>query len=325
MTSATPRNQSQESPQDHPRADERVIAVVVTHDRRELLARCLRAIARQTTRPHLVLVIDNASTDGTAAWLAEAAAGDRRLRPLHSRLNAGGAGGFHLGMRAALALGAAWLWLMDDDGQPLPETLALQLAHARRDHLDMCGPLVLDELDPTRLAFALRKRWTIEGVAPLERGGLVWGETAPFNGTLLRRSLVERIGTVEPRFFLWGDEVDYQLRALRAGARVATVVPARFLHPRRDRDRQPILGGRLGEIATRPPALAPRYWRNLGVLDRAHRWARSPAKTWLQHAAWLLARRRPAWSEWWRFTRAYRAGARCGWPRPGPVAQRATL
>lgn len=304
---------------------ERIVAVVVTYNRRELLARCLRAIARQTLRPWRVLVIDNASSDGTAAWLVEAARQDPTLRPWRSRINAGGAGGFHLGMRAAMARGADWLWLMDDDGQPLPDTLALQMAHARRERLDLCGPLVVDDADPTRLAFGLRKRWTIEGVAPLESGGLVWGETAPFNGTLVRRKLVEHIGTVEPRFFLWGDEVEYQLRALRAGARVATVVPARYLHPRRDRDRQPVLGGNLGEIAVRPPALTERYWRNLGVLDRAHRWARSPAKTWLQHAAWLLARPRPLWLDWWRFTRAYRVGARRDWPRPGPVAQRATL
>jgi rhamnopyranosyl-N-acetylglucosaminyl-diphospho-decaprenol beta-1,3/1,4-galactofuranosyltransferase len=301
-------------------AGERVIAVIVSHDRLGLLARCLRAVAAQSIRPYAVVVIDNASSDGTWDWLKQASLADPRLRPMRSRINGGGAGGFHVGMRVAMARGADWIWLMDDDGQPQVTTLELQLAHARRHRLDLCGPLVLDDEDPSRLAFGLKKRWTVAGILALEQDGLVWGETAPFNGTLVRGTLVGRIGSVEPRFFLWGDEVDYQLRALHAGARVATVVPARYLHPRRDRDRQPVLDGLLGEIAVRPPSMAARYWRNLGVLDRTHRWARSPSKTWIQHAAWLLVRRRPQWREWWRFTRAYRAGRRCGWPRPGGAA-----
>lgn len=290
-------------------------AVVVTWNRRAALARCLDALAGQGPRLDRIVVVDNASSDGTSADLARRAASDRRFRPLRSPRNLGGAGGFHLGLRAALALGASRVWLMDDDGRPEPGCLERLLARMDADRLDWCGPLVVDEADPSRLAFALRKTRTVAEAEALARDGLVQGETTPFNGTLVERSLAERIGPIQPRFFLWGDEVDWQLRALRAGARVATVVAARFRHPRRDAERTPVLGGRLGEIAVKAPAQRPRYWRNLGVLDRAHSWARDPGKTWLQHAAWLLARPRPQWAEWWRFTRAHRAGMRCRWPR----------
>ena len=53
----------------------------------------------------------------------------------------------------------------------------------------------------------------------------------PFNGVLVTRDLVERIGLPRAEFFIWGDDHEYRLRAERAGARVATVVGARVLHP----------------------------------------------------------------------------------------------
>ena len=53
----------------------------------------------------------------------------------------------------------------------------------------------------------------------------------PFNGVLVTRELVERIGLPRAEFFIWGDDHEYRLRAERAGARIATVVDARVHHP----------------------------------------------------------------------------------------------
>jgi rhamnopyranosyl-N-acetylglucosaminyl-diphospho-decaprenol beta-1,3/1,4-galactofuranosyltransferase len=61
--------------------------------------------------------------------------------------------------------------------------------------------------------------------------GLIRGIVIPFNGVLVTRDLVERIGLPRAEFFIWGDDHEYRLRAERAGARVATVVGARVLHP----------------------------------------------------------------------------------------------
>jgi rhamnopyranosyl-N-acetylglucosaminyl-diphospho-decaprenol beta-1,3/1,4-galactofuranosyltransferase len=60
---------------------------------------------------------------------------------------------------------------------------------------------------------------------------LIEGIVIPFNGVLLARGLVERIGVVEEKYFIWGDDVEYLWRAERAGARIATVTRARFVHP----------------------------------------------------------------------------------------------
>jgi rhamnopyranosyl-N-acetylglucosaminyl-diphospho-decaprenol beta-1,3/1,4-galactofuranosyltransferase len=61
--------------------------------------------------------------------------------------------------------------------------------------------------------------------------GLIRDIVIPFNGVLLTRALVARIGLPRAEFFIWGDDHEYRLRAERAGARIATVVDARVLHP----------------------------------------------------------------------------------------------
>ena len=104
----------------------RVIAVVVTYNRRDLLAEALPAVLAQSRAPDAVLVIDNASTDGTAEMVA---ARFPSVRLATARRNTGGAGGFAYGLALALAEAADLVWLMDDDTVPEPGALA---GHAGR-------------------------------------------------------------------------------------------------------------------------------------------------------------------------------------------------
>ena len=80
---------------------------------------------------------------------------------LPSWRNLGGAGGFALGMLHALALGADWVWLGDDDGRAADETvLATLLDVAQRRMLAAVSPVVVDADDPERLAFTVRRGLT---------------------------------------------------------------------------------------------------------------------------------------------------------------------
>ena len=78
-----------------PADDRRIAAVVVTHNRLELLKRLVKVL---DDVPGLdeVLVVDNASTDGTGEWLGSLGGGRVVARTLHR--NSGGAGGFHEGL-----------------------------------------------------------------------------------------------------------------------------------------------------------------------------------------------------------------------------------
>ena len=104
-----------------------VAAIVVTYNRKELLAQCLEHLRAQVIDTPAwtldVLVVDNASTDGTHDMLAaDIDAG--RLQYVNPGENLGGAGGFAFGMREAMRLGFDYLWVMDDDC--LPDATALQ-------------------------------------------------------------------------------------------------------------------------------------------------------------------------------------------------------
>ncbi len=213
----------------------RIVAVVVTFNRLDLLRRLLTRLA-EIPEVDEVLVVDNASTDGTGAWLSgrpESPATPVTARTLAT--NRGGAGGFHEGLARAMERGADLAWLMDDDGLPDHGCLATLLEH--RDGLDFWGPVVVDEADPDRLVFPIRLPGgtrvvhRMVDVRAATDDGVIRDVVIPFNGVLVTRALVERIGTPREEFFIWGDDHEYRLRAERAGGRVATIVDATLRHP----------------------------------------------------------------------------------------------
>lgn len=215
----------------------RIVAVVVTFNRLPLLQRLVTRLGNEA-RLDEILVVDNHSGDGTAAYLASPRAGETTEPEVHGRslpANTGGAGGFRTGLEWALERDADLIWLMDDDGLPEPGCLDTLLEHA--GELDFWGPVVLDEEDPERLVFPIRLPGRAKVVHEMSdvraaaRGGLIRDVVIPFNGVLVTRELVERIGLVRAEFFIWGDDHEYRLRAERAGARIATVVDARLHHP----------------------------------------------------------------------------------------------
>ena len=236
----------------------RISAVVVTYNRIDLLRELLE---RLDTIAELdeILVIDNASTDGTGAWLAGLEGGEtgspgegpHRAVPVLGRTlatNRGGAGGFHDGLAWAMERGAELAWLMDDDGLPDRDCLPRLLAET---DLDFWGPVVVDRAAPERLVFPIRLPGGTKVVhdladvrAAASGTGRLEGIVIPFNGVLVTRELVNRIGLPREEYFIWGDDHEYRLRAEAAGARIATVVDARVQHPAVGALGTPMLGGR---------------------------------------------------------------------------------
>lgn len=257
----------------------RVVAAVVTFNRLELL-RTLVASLRATRELTAIVVVDNASTDGTGEWLrVEADRGDGvPLVPVRLPENRGGAGGFHEGVRRALAEGADLVWLMDDDGLPEPGCLATLLAET---DLDFWGPLVVDREAPEELVFPIRLPGgtrTVHRLADARaaaRAGRIDDIVIPFNGVLVTRALVERIGLPRSEFFIWGDDHEYRLRAEAAGARIATVTDALVRHPS------------VGELGT--PMMFGRTTYNHSPSDLKHYcMARNNVVNLREHRGWLF-------------------------------------
>jgi len=209
---------------------ETVAVVVVTYNRADLLVGMLDGLAAQTRTPDAVIVIDNASTDHTRAVLDV-----RTDLPLHvttSQTNLGGAGGFHLGVRAAYDTGYDRVWLMDDDVVPAAGCLEALMA-VDEDCLiavreDLGGTMVEKaavEFD-LRNPLAIRpKRSTVDSTYAdrASMPALVEVQNVAFEGFMVRRGVIEEIGFPDPAFFIFYDDVDFAVRAREAGRHVWAV------------------------------------------------------------------------------------------------------
>jgi rhamnopyranosyl-N-acetylglucosaminyl-diphospho-decaprenol beta-1,3/1,4-galactofuranosyltransferase len=198
-------------------AQPRVAAVVVTWNRRALLLESLAALAAQTRPADTVLVIDNASTDGSAAAVRDSFPA-AQLTVLTA--NTGGAGGFAAGLALALAGGADLVWLMDDDTVPEPTALdALLAARAQRP----AGPPVL---------LASRVVWTDGRAHPMNtprvrpfasrarlraaaEAGCQPIRSASFVSILVDAAACRERGLPQADYFLWNDDFEFTTRLLR--------------------------------------------------------------------------------------------------------------
>lgn len=209
---------------------ETVAVVVVTYNRADLLERMLVGLGALDRLPDAVIVVDNASSDHTQAVLD--AATNPGLQVVCSEDNLGGAGGFHLGVRTAYRAGFDRIWLMDDDVVPAPGCLAVLMAldedclmAVREDttgrlvekaatHFDLRNPLTIrPKTSMVETDFGRRDRMP----------ELVEVENVPFEGFMIRRSVVDAIGLPDPSYFIFYDDVDFAVRARRAGFRIWAV------------------------------------------------------------------------------------------------------
>ena len=206
--------------------DQRVVAVVVAWNRRELLAQTLAGLAAQERPADAVVVIDNASTDDSAALAA--------AHPVVTEVvtlpeNTGGAGGFSAGIaRAVVQHDAELVWVMDDDTVPTPGALtALLAARVRYPGRVTVAASRADWSDgrehpmnrPRPRPGADR---TARGAAELAGGYPI--RSASFVSILIDAEAIRRHGLPEADYFLWNDDFEYTARLLRDG--VGLYVPA---------------------------------------------------------------------------------------------------
>lgn len=244
--------------------DGAVVAVVVTRHRNELLHRSLTAIAKQTRPPDHLIVVDN-GPDQPARSVVAATGLPHTYLPSHRNL--GGAGGFALGMLHALALGASWVWLGDDDGRPADEhVLATLLGVARDRGLAVVSPVVVNIDDPERLAFPLRRGLTWKRRRDELGVDFLPGIASLFNGALFAASTLDVVGVPDYRLFVRGDEVEVHRRVVRSGLPFGTSLRAAYAHPDGSDEFKPMLAGALH--AQDPADDTKRYYtyRNRGYL-----------------------------------------------------------
>jgi rhamnopyranosyl-N-acetylglucosaminyl-diphospho-decaprenol beta-1,3/1,4-galactofuranosyltransferase len=201
---------------------EKAIAVVVTYNRRTLLTECITALRNQTRSLDAILVVNNGSTDDTSSWLEQ----QSDLITINQN-NLGSSGGFATGINWAYKNGYTWIWCMDDDGYPKENALE-NLLDADDGCLRLLNCAVIDKEDKKSFVWKTQNYKTLDEV---DRK-IIEGIGHPFNGTLLNRRIVERVGVPKPNYFLWGDETEYYYRIVRRNEiPVCTVADSIHYHP----------------------------------------------------------------------------------------------
>jgi GT2 family glycosyltransferase len=225
----------------------RLVAVVVTYNRlAQLQVTVARLLESTPAQLEALVVIDNASTDGTAAWLA--AQGDPRLLVVHSDTNLGGAGGFERGLRLVTErFDPDWVVVMDDDGRPAEGALAG--FHAQ----DLTGwdavaaavyypdGRICDMNRPSRNPFwhgRVFLRTLLGGggrdgfhiTSAAYEGAVRQVDISSFVGLFLSRAAIARTGYPDGALFVYGEDGLFTLGLSAAGGRIGFFPQIRFEH-----------------------------------------------------------------------------------------------
>jgi GT2 family glycosyltransferase len=213
-----------------------VSVIVLNWNGGETTRACLRSLA-EIDYPNLsIIVVDNASSDGSADELALIGTIDL----IRNSTNLGFTGGVNTGIRRAMERGADFVWLLNSDATSGPEVLGQLIAAARHDErIGLVSPVFHDPTPPHAPEFCIARFDPASRVANQTNDPTIarqWCEQYPEQivllGTalLIRRALIEAIGLLDDRFFAYVEDVDYSLRSMAAGFRNVAVPGAVVYH-----------------------------------------------------------------------------------------------
>jgi len=217
---------------DLPQDTGRICAVVVTYNRKALLEECLMALLNQIRPLDEIIVVDNASTDGTEDIIKTRYEGVTYVKLAE---NIGGAGGFHEGIKLAFEKGHDWIWVMDDDAVPMITALD-KLTHCPmiiENKVYALASTVLNRdgsifLMTRRLFDAKRLRERAISADKYEQDYFQM-DTASFVGFLISRKAIEEVGLPLRDFFIYYDDTEYSLR-MRGKGVMFTVPGSKLVH-----------------------------------------------------------------------------------------------
>src|SRR5262245_44868262 len=212
-----------------------VLSVVLNYKKPDLTLECVKHLRAQRGVATDVLVVDNASDDGSAEKLeCERSGFDLTVR----ESNQGFAGGMNFGLSEALSKKYRYVWLVNNDAFPDPDCLRLLIEQMEADaELAMLTPRLLSAdrseqhagglVDWRTSQHTLMMSADLANPAGREFPDGTWvAGTAP----LIRTSVLQQVGLFEPAFFAYWEDVDLSVRMTRAGYRIGAAPHAEVLH-----------------------------------------------------------------------------------------------
>lgn len=215
----------------------RVLIVVLCYNGIELTLACIESLQRLSYASFDILVVDNASQDGTPAAVR---AQFPDVEVIETGANLGFAAGNNVGLRYALDHGYDYALLLNNDTEVAPDLLAVLVAVAEADPaVGVLGPTICYFDHPGLI-------WSAGGVIDWRRGAASMRGTGERDAgqyrdvadvdfvtgcaLLCRRAALEQAGLLDERFFMYYEETEWCVRVARSGLRIVHVPAARVLH-----------------------------------------------------------------------------------------------
>lgn len=279
-------------------SDPCVISVILNTNRRADTLECLASLQKNTYKNQRVIVLDNHSTDGSVEAIRTQFPAAQIIELAENR---GYAGNNNVGIQAALEQNADWIFVLNEDTILAPDCIE-RLVHLGESDpkIGMVGPLVYHHNEPDVIQSAggfMNRHWEAGHLGKDERD--VGQFTTPQSvewltgcSILVRRAVVEQIGMIDERFFIYFEETEWCVRARQAGWRLLMLPQAKLWHKGVTRNYKP------------KPSFTYYCTRNRFFMLRKHH---APLMAWL--VAWEQTLRTLAsWSikPKWRHMREHR-------------------
>lgn len=205
---------------------DKIIAVVITYNRRKLLQECVEALLNQTHQLHKIIIFDNGSTDDTYAVLKNNYLCDKKIDYMRVDTNIGAGAGWVRATNRAMEYGGDWLWIMDDDTEPLQDSLEkLIIANGKittkskesfsGNKVAFLASRVLGNSGENMNVPEISSRKALNGYSYAYKyldNGLVCIESATFVSLLVKTKAIEKCGVQYDGFSMWGIDTEFTLR-----------------------------------------------------------------------------------------------------------------
>jgi len=275
-----------------------IISIILNTNRRADTLECLASLTQSTYRHHKVIVLDNHSTDGSVHAIRTAFPS---VEIIELEKNLGYAGNNNVGIIAALAQDADWVFVLNEDTVLAPDCLAQLVAIGESDpRIGIVGPMVYHHDEPTVIQSAgglLGRYWNSLHIAKDEPDQGQIDEPRAVDwisgcAILVRRAVIDQVGMIDERFFYYWEETEWCVRAGRADWRIMHVPQAKLWHKGVQRDYRP------------KPSVTYYSTRNRLLMLAKHH---APAIVWM-HAWGQILRTLTSWSvkPKWRAMREHR-------------------
>ena len=222
-----------------------VITVILNTNRRDDTLACLDSLARATYKNHSIVVLDNHSTDGSVEAVRSAYPAVQIIQLTENR---GYAGNNNVGIQVAMEQNADWVLVLNEDTILAADCLERLVEVGERDpKIGMVGPLVYhyDEPDVIQSAGGWTNRyWEAGHIGKDEKdqGKFVAPRAVDWLtgcGILVRRAVIEQVGMLDDKFFIYYEETEWCVRARKVGWTLMNVPQAKLWHKGVSRDYHP--------------------------------------------------------------------------------------